>query len=560
MHDSINFAIFMTYSRSKTRQFLSDYFNDNELTNLCFDYFPLVENNFTLGMGKDQKIRELIVYCENRGKTDGLVAALERERPELYEHELKEAFESPISRPLPKKPERNQNQIFLSHSSEDAELANELADALRKHGWELWMAPDSILPGEKWAEAINRGLEESGTFLLLMTRAVLQSRWVKSETNFAIEMEHKGEMSFIPLAHEAVELPPLWRGYQSIPFSILNKMNLEVLLATLDRRPVRVSPAAGPIHASANNRQPIRETERKTKKVASAQAPSAQTKTLGQAINGLPLWSWGAGIVVLLSVGIVVLLIVFGLRFFGVIGGAAAYSQLSPSVLDRVYCENVFVVANDEDNDGLSAAQEAAVNSDPNNADSDGDGLCDGYEIDQSGTDPTVADSNGDGVSDFDHVFPDGNTEPDRFKPENVNGHEWIEIPAGPFTMGSTDDDPDAGEFEKPQHQVDLSIYWIAKHETTNAQYKLFIDAGGHSENIPRGQCEIWDLSGTYKDQFADYPVNCASWFDALAYAEWLGSETGYEISLPSEAEWEKAARGLDGNIFPWGNKFDGQT
>ena len=213
----------MTYARSKTRKFLSDYFNDNELTNLCFDYFPLVENNFTLGMAKDQKIRELIVYCENRGKTADLMAALERERPELYADELQEAEELPTPKPSHKKPERNSNQIFLSYSSEDADLATELGEALRQNGWEIWMAPDSIHPGEKWAEAINRGLEESGTFLLLMTESVLSSRWVKTETASAIDMEHRGQIRFIPLAHDDVEYPPIWRNYQWIPFAALNE-------------------------------------------------------------------------------------------------------------------------------------------------------------------------------------------------------------------------------------------------------------------------------------------------------------------------------------------------
>ena len=70
--------------RVKIRDFLTEYFNDEELMNLCFYYFPPVSDDFTIGMRKSHKIRQLIEYCENRGTTENLLAAIASERPDLY--------------------------------------------------------------------------------------------------------------------------------------------------------------------------------------------------------------------------------------------------------------------------------------------------------------------------------------------------------------------------------------------------------------------------------------------------------------------------------------------
>jgi len=115
---------------------------------------------------------------------------------------------------------------------------------------------------------------------------------------------------------------------------------------------------------------------------------------------------------------------------------------------------------------------------------------------------------------------------------------EMVDIPAGDFTMGSLDTDTDALSSEKPQHTVTLSAYSISKYEITQAQYKQFMDATNHS--APTGD---WDPVAK-----ANYPVIYVDWNDAKAFCEWSGGR------LPTEAEWEKAARGTDGRKYPWGN------
>jgi formylglycine-generating enzyme required for sulfatase activity/predicted nucleic acid-binding Zn-ribbon protein len=121
-----------------------------------------------------------------------------------------------------------------------------------------------------------------------------------------------------------------------------------------------------------------------------------------------------------------------------------------------------------------------------------------------------------------------------------------IEIPAGKFTMGS-----DTGEMdERPSHNVSLSAYYISKHPVTNKEYKRFVDEAGH--DVPYMD-EEWAepynwKNGTYPAGKGDHPVVLVTYDDALAYCKWAGKR------LPTEAEWERAARGQDGRTYPWGD------
>ena len=130
---------------------------------------------------------------------------------------------------------------------------------------------------------------------------------------------------------------------------------------------------------------------------------------------------------------------------------------------------------------------------------------------------------------------------------------EQVFVPAGEFIMGS--DDPEAKVTveggraypEIPQHKITLDSYWIDKYEVTNSQYAKCVAAGG---------CKPPYLTKSYtrakyygEPQFDNYPVLYVDWYMAVAYCKWTGRK------LPTEAEWEKAARGTDGRKFPWGNE-----
>jgi formylglycine-generating enzyme required for sulfatase activity len=123
---------------------------------------------------------------------------------------------------------------------------------------------------------------------------------------------------------------------------------------------------------------------------------------------------------------------------------------------------------------------------------------------------------------------------------------DWVNIPAGEFIMGSNPDEPYFFGAESPRHKVFLDEYWIQRTEVTNKLYRLCVEAGAC--HPPR---EI--KSSTRDDYYTnsaydDFPVIYVSYNDASSFCKWVGGK------LPTEAEWEKAARGTDGRLFPWGN------
>jgi hypothetical protein len=233
--------------RSRLRQFIFGYFNDDELEDLTFDYFPDVQKQFTTGMNKSQKVRDLVDFADRYGRLDHLLAAVEKARPESFLKYFNIESESPA---LPPVHQRNENKIFISYANIDQEFAYRLAMDLREAGFEIWIAPASIYPGEKWVDAINRGLLECGIFLLVLTPEAVNSKWVYDETSVAIALENKGMVRFLTLSVKPADSPPLWMIRQHIPFDEDYYGGLKSLLATL--RP-QVNEAAIPTTLPPNN-------------------------------------------------------------------------------------------------------------------------------------------------------------------------------------------------------------------------------------------------------------------------------------------------------------------
>lgn len=131
------------------------------------------------------------------------------------------------------------------------------------------------------------------------------------------------------------------------------------------------------------------------------------------------------------------------------------------------------------------------------------------------------------------------------------DGKEMIMITAGPFLMGR-----DSGrENEKPQHTVHLTAFYIDRYPVTQAEYQRFVQQAGY--RVPCYRVEWADQEYNWDQQTAtppvdklDHPVVMVSWEDAVAYARWARKR------LPSEAEWERAARGREEWRWPWGNDF----
>jgi|GEM_PF-478567 len=123
-------------------------------------------------------------------------------------------------------------------------------------------------------------------------------------------------------------------------------------------------------------------------------------------------------------------------------------------------------------------------------------------------------------------------------------GQPFVHVAPGPFLMGSDPTgDQIADSKEQPQHKLSLPGYWIARYPVTASQFQTFLDESGYRPAQDDRE---------YGED--NYPVVNVTWHDALAYCLWLSQQTGLKVSLPSEAEWEKAARGTDGRRYPWGD------
>jgi len=140
-------------------------------------------------------------------------------------------------------------------------------------------------------------------------------------------------------------------------------------------------------------------------------------------------------------------------------------------------------------------------------------------------------------------------SQPQHAQPVGKDGAPMVVVPSGEFPMGVPEGDRDGGRDEYPRHQVFVDTFYMDTFEVTNGRYLEFVKATGHRvpQNPTNPTRNLWQ-GDAITDSLADRPVINVDWYDAEAYCKWAGKR------LPTEAEWEKAAKGTSDRRFPWGN------
>ena len=145
---------------------------------------------------------------------------------------------------------------------------------------------------------------------------------------------------------------------------------------------------------------------------------------------------------------------------------------------------------------------------------------------------------------------------------------DWCNVAAGAYTLGSDDNDADADADEKPLQMVTLPAFRISRYPVTNAQWRLFMDAGGYTDvqwwrdGWAEREGNEWTEPNDWNDQrfnAPNQPVVGVSWYESMAFCAWLSHTLDYLILLPTEAQWEAAARGPVRPMYPWGDAWDAE-
>jgi len=399
-------------------------------------------------------------------------------------------------------------QVFLSHSKHDAHIAAQIAADLREAGFSVWKAPESILPGEEWIDAIQRGLTTSSHFVFVMSPDAVASKWVRYEFRTALRRYIAEKMVIVPLDYLPCETPDFWQNHQHISiredyraglFKLIRQLNSEHPLHPPDPTPYHtiniviekgiygnVNIAGRDFYADQPENPPT-DPALESSLLAQELANAPTQVALKKVRSGPSVGLIGGGIAGVAVVGMVAL----GVMFSDVLNGKEA---------SKAPIEEVPV---DENLSADIAEGELEPTAEG--------GISDPLDIRTPAPAYDVVQQN----SDWEPVY------------SSFDGVEMALVPVGCFTMGVLNGERD----ERPVSEVCIDApFWIDVYEVTNQQFG--------------------STGCAFYSSRPEQPRNCVSWYDANAHCE------NRNARLPWESEWEYAARGPDDLKYPWGDDF----
>jgi len=551
-------------------------------------------NNFT------EVVFDLITWADRRGRIGELVAALQRQNPtnpqlhyfmDQYGHAIVQG--NPVSAstvesrhndlpdvsPAPST-DRKLN-IFLCHASKDKEIVRKLYHRLKADGINPWLDEENLLIGQRWQNEIPKAVRHADAVLICLSNNSLDSKgFFQREIQFALDevnRQPEGTMYLMPLRLEECQVPDeLGEWHRE---DLFEQTGYPRLLAALRSRA-----------SELGTHLPISSTE----KPFISQRRQRMTLLWGRIIGA-------ATVVVTLLAGITGFLNDGSgiLERIGLLEAATPTSTVTAvltSTDDAVAAAKTSTPVPESSNTAIAQPTEKPIPSTntlipatrtpvPSTATS----------VPPTST-PEPTDTP---IPPTDTPIPPTSTPrptntstpalPQSGDLQTFENIDFVYVPSGTFIIGSTNEQVDYGfdlcgqyyaattgnecqrswvEDEQPRStDIDVSAFWIMQFEVTNAQFRAFIEGDGYTNQ------DYWtDAGWEWKEENTikapgdwgdsryvgdDKPVVGISWYEAYAYAKWLSTQTGRDFRLPTEAEWEKAARGPDGRIFPWGDDWD---
>ncbi len=358
-------------------------------------------------------------------------------------------------------------QVFISYSRREILFVKKLAKDLEEQGYDVWFDLTDIAGGDHWADEIQKGIEESEDFIIVVSSNSIESEWVEKEFLFA---NNQG-LKIIPILFDDCEAKlPIWLmdiQYIDMRNKFNYRKNLAKIIAVLSSK---TTPLAPP---------------KKTDIVAILKEPRN-------------LWI-GGGLLLAL-----ILLAVFALK-------PAPTTPVEPTK------EATTIPTEIISTETKAPSPTPSETPRPSNT--------------ETPITPTLTQEA--------TVVPSATSIPTEIV--DAHGAEMVLIPSGNFMMGSDRGQSD----EKPAHMVQLGSFYIDKYEVSNAQYRdCFNDLACDRPS---------NTTFFFNERYRDHPVVFVDWDAAVNFCNWR------EARLPTEAEWEKAARGTTWYTYPWGNTFYGE-
>ncbi|HTP09936.1 MAG TPA: SUMF1/EgtB/PvdO family nonheme iron enzyme, partial [Anaerolineae bacterium] len=399
--------------------------------------------------------------------------------------------------------------VFLCHSSSDKPAVRELYQRLRADGFEPWLDEEDLLPGQDWQREIPHAVRNSDVVIVCLSKgSINKAGYVQKEIKFALDVadeQPEATIFLIPLKLEECDVPERLSRWQWVNYFDPNGY-ARLLKALL----TRADSMGGGITSmpSSPTPQPASPSSSVVSNVSGGINVDANNVTVGSDIVGRDKITQTT----------------INIEHATIIQSGASIQDIKPAV------EASAPAANTTRSSNKPMLPGEIWLSNPNNH-------------------------------------------------RNLGGLEFVRIPAGKFLMGSKSDNRLASDDEKPQHSVEIPYdYWMARYLVTNDQFAAFIEAtqyittaekegGWSTERDAYVKGFDWQHPQGPKTSLkkkATHPVVQVSWQDAMECCKWLNTlaKAGFPsqkllLRLPTEAEWEKAARGEHGNEWPWGNDFD---